>query len=255
MKIHHWVESRNYRLSVIEHKPESVKAGAPLVICCHGFTADKVGANQLMLNMGKALERAGIPAVRFDYAGSGESEGEFAKDTTVKAWQHDLQSILAWVKQQPEIAGLPVYLLGHSLGGLIVLTADYPAIAGRIAVSPVIHPIANFRDIIFGGELWKNSLDGQTIANFIGKGFSLEPDFVRDLLAGEYAPLVVAKTYRTPLLIVHGDNDAVVPIEGSRELAQVYGGEKEFTVLPADHVFTGQHKLLQNVVVEWLAKR
>lgn len=255
MKTHHWVESRNYRLSVIEHKPEKIETGVPLIICCHGFTGDKIGANQLMLNMGKALERAGIPAVRFDYAGSGESEGEFAEDTVVKAWQQDLRSILDWVKTQPGIASLPIYLLGHSLGGLIVLTADYPEIAGRIALAPVIHPISNFRDIILGEELWGRSLDGQTIANFIGKGFSLGPEFIQDLLAENYAPLKAVRSYRTPLLIVHGDNDAIVPIDGSRELNEVYAGEKRFEILPADHVFSGQHKLLQKVVVDWLLQR
>lgn len=252
MKVHHWVESSNYRLSVIEHKPETVTAGAPLIICCHGFTGDKIGANQLMLNMGKALEQAGIPAVRFDYAGSGESEGEFAETTIVRIWKENLRSILAWVKTRPELASLPVYLLGHSLGGLIVLTADEPAIAGRIALAPVIHPIANFRDIIFGEELWGKSLAGQTIANFIGKGFSLEPSFIRDLLAEEYEPLSVARNYRTPLLIVHGDNDVIVPIEGSQELHRAYTGSKKFEILPADHVFTGQHKSLQKIVVDWL---
>ncbi len=253
MKRHEWIPSRGKRLSAMIHEPEAAP-GAPVVICCHGFTGDKVGANQLMRNLAQCFEAAGFCAVRFDFAGSGDSEGSFAADTTVAGWQEDLRSVAAWVGAR--FPGRSVYLLGHSLGGLVALTAAEMGLAGRIAVAPVVHPIENFRDTILGPVLWAKAARGETIANFYGKGFSLDSGFVGDLIAGCYDPLAAAGAFAAPLLIVHGTADAAVPIAGSEELCDACASNKEYTILDgADHVFAGRHDELGAVIVTWLRRQ
>jgi alpha-beta hydrolase superfamily lysophospholipase len=253
MKRHEWIPSRGKRLSAMIHEPEAAP-GAPVVICCHGFTGDKVGANQLMRNIAQCLEAAGFCAVRFDFAGSGDSEGTFASDTTVAGWQDDLRSVASWVGSQ--LPGRPVYLLGHSLGGLVALTAADQALAGVIAIAPVVHPVENFRDTILGPELWAKAAQGERIANFYGKGFALDSGFVRDLTAGGYDPLAAAAAFAVPLLIVHSTADAAVPIAGSEELCAACAAPKEFALLAAaDHVFAGRHDELGAVIVQWLQQQ
>lgn len=257
MKQHKWILSQGRKLSAMIQAHNFTVTQTPVVICCHGFTSEKVGSNQLMLHMANAIEAAGLIAVRFDFAGSGESEGDFATDTTIKTWQNDLHNVIHWVKNLPEFEGLPVYLLGHSLGGLIVLSHndDDNAIAGRVALAPVTQPIENFQNIILGSELWQRSLAGQTIANFLGKGFSLSPNFVNDLLENRYDPLRQSESHRLPLFIVHGQQDIVVPPSGSDILYDRYQGEKEIARIQADHVFTGKHDELTALVTEWLTKQ
>ncbi len=255
VKDHEWIPSRGKRLSAMVHKPETPGAKTPVVVCCHGFTGDKVGANQLMLDIAKRIETAGF-VIRFDFAGSGDSEGEFAADTTVKGWQEDVRAVVDWVKARPEMGGRPLYLLGHSLGGLIALSYRGRALAGRIALAPVVRPIANCRDIILGTELWEQAKSGRRIANFYAKAFSLEPDFVRDLLAANYDPLESAASCTEPLLLIHGDSNAAVPLEGSAELSSRYAGPKEFHVMPAtDHVFAGRHAELADRIAGWLSRQ
>jgi uncharacterized protein len=254
MKVHEWILSRGKRLSAIVHRPESVGAKTPVVICCHGFTGDKVGANQLMLNLAKRIAAIAF-VVRFDFAGSGESEGDFAADTTVKGWQEDLHAVVNWVKAQPEMATLPLYLLGHSLGGLIALTHNESALAGRIALAPVVRPVANFRDIILGEDFWEQAKNGQSIANFYGKAFSLDPGFVHDLLAKDYTPLTAAAECTAPLLLIHGDSDLAVPLEGSKELYSRYAGPKQLQIVAADHVFAGRHSELAGRITDWLSQQ
>lgn len=250
MKRHEWIESRGKRLSAMVHTPPAMAAGTPVVVFCHGFTGDKVGANQLMLNLAKALEAAGLAAVRFDFAGSGDSEGLFAADTTVAGWRQDLAAVIAWVRRQ--FAGAPLYVLGHSLGGLVALCETDPAVAGRVALAPVMHPLANFADIILGPENWAKALKGERIANFYNKGFALEAGFVADLVAAGYDPLAATQKYAAPLIVVHGTADLAVPLAGSRELTDAYRGPKELALLACDHVFTGCHEELGAVVVGWL---
>ncbi|EGO61880.1 alpha/beta hydrolase [Acetonema longum] len=248
---HEWIFSRNKRLSAMIHADSFTVQKTPVVICCHGFTGDKIGANQLMKNIAKALVVAGFIAVRFDFAGSGESEGEFAQDTTVKGWREDLKNVIAWVNKVPEFEGLPIYLLGRSLGGLVVLSHTQDSIAERLALAPVVHPVANFQTEILGPGLWRQSLSGRPIANFLGKGFSIASNFVQDLAENRYEP----QQHSSPLLIVHGNQDAIVPLSGSEELFREYQGEKEFKVIEADHVFTGKHEELTSLLTGWLATK
>ena len=179
--------------------------------------------------------------------------GVFAVDTTVAGWREDLSVVIAWVRQ--EFAGSPLYLLGHSLGGLVVLCETDPKVVGRVVLAPVVWPLANFSDIILGPELWAKALKGERVANFYGKGFALEPSFVADLVATDYKPLAAVNKYGAPLLVVHGTADVAVSLAGSQELYAAYAGPKELALLASDHVFTGYHEKLGTVVVEWLNKQ
>lgn len=252
---HFWIDGGRYQLSAMLHSSAATSGTTPLVVCCHGFTGDKVGTNQLMLHLARIITAAGFTTLRFDFAGSGESEGDFAADTTVQGWRDDLRHVLAWVKEQPDLAAAPLYLLGHSLGGLVVLCHQGDDVAGRVALAPVIRPRENFRDIIFGPALWQDAVRGRRIANFAGRGFSLDPGFVRDLQENRHDPLDAVRRYHTPLLIVHGAQDAVVPPADSAALYSAYEGEKERRVIEADHVFTGQHEAVGSLVTAWLTRQ
>ncbi|HEY3424814.1 MAG TPA: alpha/beta fold hydrolase [Negativicutes bacterium] len=254
MKEHVWVASRSKRLSVMIHIPNTFTEGTPLIISCHGFTGDKIGANQLTLNLAKAMEQSGFAVIRFDYLGSGDSDGDFAADTLVTGWQQDLSSIFTWVKSQQRFSTSPIILYGHSLGGLVTLTHKEFSkdIAARIVFAPVVNAIADFRDTILGPELWQKSLHGEPIENFYGKGFKLNSQLVQDLVNNNYDPVGDMTQLTTPLLIVHGTADMVIPIQGSQELYKRYRGLKNFESLDVDHVATGAHQALQEVIVGWL---
>jgi dipeptidyl aminopeptidase/acylaminoacyl peptidase len=256
MKNFSWIASRNQRLSAMVHLPDDFQEGTPLVVCCHGFTGDKVGYNQLTLNLANSLEKSGYGVVRFDFLGSGDSDGDFSTDTFVAGWQEDLVNVLAWVKQQPHLTNSPIILYGHSLGGLVVLTHpnSQQLVAARIVFAPVTQAIANFQKIILGPELWQKSIAGERIANFFERGFSLDSQFVQDLINTHYCPIAAAAKLSTSLLVVHGTLDVVVPIQGSRDLYDQYQGDKEFVELEIDHGAVGAQEQLQTAIGDWLKK-
>jgi alpha-beta hydrolase superfamily lysophospholipase len=256
MKEHVWINSRNKRLSAMLHIPEGFNSGTPLVVCCHGFTGNKVGYNNLTSNIANFLEGNGYSVLRFDFLGSGDSEGEFSTDTIVSGWRQDLSNVLAWVNTNQLFAQSPIILYGHSLGGLVVLSHEDPTneVAARIVFAPVTQPISNFQGTILGAALWSKSLAGETIENFFDKGFTLKSQFVQDLVENDYKPVVSASKLFTPLLVVHGTADVVVPIEGSQELVERYQGHKEFAITDFDHGAFGVQKELQNIIGDWLEK-
>lgn len=241
-------------MSVMVHSPEKENEMTPVVVLCHGFTGDKVGANQMNVKLAAALEDAGYTAIRFDYVGSGDSEGVFSTDTSVAGWLEDLTRILNWAHDESGYTNNPVFLYGHSLGGLVALLYEDrgSVLSGRIVFAPVVDPVGNVRTSILGPELWKKSANGETVANFYGKAYSIEPQFVTDLMEKRYDPIGTAAKLTTPLLIVHGNADAAVPIEGSWELYDRYHGTKDFKILDVDHVAAGQHGVWIQSILVWL---
>src|SRR5579863_2729220 len=65
------------------HRPSSLarRRAAPGVIFFHGFTGDRMESHWLFVKCSRALAQAGIASLRFDFYGSGESEGEFREVT------------------------------------------------------------------------------------------------------------------------------------------------------------------------------
>lgn len=253
MKDHVWIHSRGKRLSAMLHLPEKFSEVTPLIICCHGFGGNKVGYNHLTLNLANYLEQVGFRVLRFDFLGSGDSDGDFPRDTVISGWQEDLTNILEWVKQQKAFAAAPLILYGHSLGGLIVLTQpEDKRVKARVVFAPVTKPVDNFREVLLGPDRWEKSLAGEKIANFYDTGFTLESQFVHDLVQKRYDPIAAAANLTTPLLIVHGTLDLAVSPAGSKELYDHYQGEKKLVSPAIDHGAVGSQEILQSIIGDWL---
>lgn len=255
---HLWITSRQKRLSTIVHRP----LGTPFVgvlILCHGFTADKVGPGQLLRTIAETVSALGCVAIRFDFAGSGDSEGEFVSDTSISGWKEDLRNIINWVNSQEQYKDLPIYLLGHSLGGTIILLYENEhenkkkPIAARIALAPVIYPLENFRDIILGRLAWDQANKGETIQNVNGKHLSLNPQFVQDIIQHNFSTIETSKKYTCPVYIFHGKGDIAVPFEGSRDFYSQYPHQKDLVLIDnMDHHFIQYLDELKSQIIKWL---
>ncbi|MCK9905626.1 prolyl oligopeptidase family serine peptidase, partial [Frankia sp. Cpl3] len=82
---------------------------------------------------------------------------------------------------------------------------------------------------------------------------TLEPAFAHDIVAKKHSPLEACKSYQSPVLLIHGEEDAAVPAEGSRVFYQAYGGPKEFHRLAgADHGFSRHVSQLKEKIIAWL---
>ncbi|WP_134685870.1 alpha/beta hydrolase [Brevibacillus migulae] len=256
-KEHVWIKSRGMQLSAMMQLPTGVEH-PPVVVIAHGFTGEKVGGGQRLVHIANALEQAGYASIRFDFAGSGDSEGTFAAQTTVSGWIEDLHEVVQWTAGQPRFHQSHLYLLGHSLGGAIVLLTDVQGvpIAGRIALAPVINLVDNFRETIIGPKQWAEAESGKTISHFYGSSYFLEPTFVHDLLESGHDPVEASKSYQAPVLLIHGTQDAAVPAAGSRIFYEQYHGPKELLLVEeGDHGFTSHLPVVIEKVLSWLSVR
>lgn len=194
----------------------------------------------------------GLAVFRFDFVGSGDSEGDFETDTHLTGWIQDLGAALSFVCQQSEIDATRIGLLGLSFGGSTVLCAPEASLKARAVViwSGVVRLRDSFRDTILGADKWDLLLQGKNIKNFYNKGFALAPSFVEDLL--KYDVLREASRLRhTPILIIHGTKDVVVPPDHARELFETVPGPKKIELIEDDHVFTDRLSQATTLTVDW----
>ena len=110
------IDSENLRLRGMLHIPENIKNKVPIVIIFHGFCGDKMGPHFIFVKLSRLLERAGIACIRFDFAGSGESEGDFI-DMTMDSELKDANNILNYARTLDFVDNDRIGIVGLSMGG------------------------------------------------------------------------------------------------------------------------------------------
>jgi hypothetical protein len=124
--------------SLIEPPPGDSPVAGVAVLChphpLHGGTLQ----NKVVHTLARACNDLGLIALRFNFRGVGDSEGEYG---AAIGETEDLHAVLAWVRQQwPD---QPLWLGGFSFGGYVALRA-----AGRwplrqlITVAPSVNLFA-----------------------------------------------------------------------------------------------------------------
>ena len=172
----------------------------------------------------------------FDLRGHGRSPGIRGHVRSWAEFHGDLKAFLYLVKDREP--GLPVFLLGHSLGGLISLeyAIRWPkGLKGLIAISPAIHHagipsamVTPHRAISSGKpDLAKKELSEYaklTRDAEIKKSLAADPLRHEQMTAGLWRAVLDGQDWvkahacdlRLPLLLLYGLNDQVTPGEGSR---------------------------------------
>lgn len=114
-------ESDGLRISGVLHLPDGY-AGEPLpaFIVCHGFVGSKDESHaQIQAEM---IESFGYAALRFDFRGCGESEGERGQVRCMDQVA-DAKNALTWLAKRSEIDAKRIGITGHSFGAAVSVYA------------------------------------------------------------------------------------------------------------------------------------
>ena len=71
--------NKGQQLNGILHSPVACAALCPAVVFFHGFTGTKVEPHRIFVKTARELAAIGFYALRFDFRGSGDSEGIFRR--------------------------------------------------------------------------------------------------------------------------------------------------------------------------------
>lgn len=200
-------------------------------IFAHCFTCSK--NFKVAYHIARALNRQRIAVLRFDFAGLGESEGDFSASN----FSSNVGDLVAAADYLAEHFGAPQLLIGHSLGGAAVLAA-----AGRIDSVRAVVTIGAPYDPAHVAEQLGPAREtilnrGEAEVELAGRHFHLRRQLLDDLTA-QHPAATIAGLHK-PLLIMHSPRDEIVGIDNAARIYQTAKHPKSFISLDdADHLLS-----------------
>ncbi len=215
------------------HFPAAAKGHAPGVVLFHGFTGNRVESHAMFVKCSRALAQAGLASLRFDFYGSGESDGDF-REMSLRGEIADGRSAVAFLRDQPGVDRNCLGLLGFCLGGGVAAALALSVEAKAVVLWNAIAHTAHLRDQIqqrarrITGKAGASEFDGREIS----------PRLIEDILKVE--PTRHLKRFQGATLILHAEKNEKVPVSNARDFYQAAGADaKEIAIIAAaDHFFT-----------------
>ncbi len=212
----------------------------PTVIFLHGFPG-----SEKSVDVQRELMRLGIASVAPNFLGAWGSGGVYRFTTLVP----QARAALRAAKKLSFVNPRRVAVYGYSMGGWVALNlaALDPSLKAVVAVAPAGGPEMIGPDTKdFLAHLSKS-------LNVPAQGVLLA-DFRRALR--DCDPARAVARLRAPLLLIHGDEDDVIPISISRRYAALAGKRARlFVQRGADHGFLDYRRRLTRRAADWLARR
>lgn len=218
------------------------------------------------------LARQKIANISFDSRGAGNTPAsQYALTPHFEQTVTDARAVLRYVFSRPELQGLPLFLIGHSQGGLVALElgAAESSLAGVILLATGARPIneileyqvrnvadderlppaataarvrdlrAFFRAVREDGERLREDLPAHLLP------YRRLSAWYRDILSRD--PLTLVSRLKCPILIVHGTKDAQVDVKDAfmlKDAASKTNPNVTLVTMPdLDHLFKRSTRL------------
>lgn len=202
-------------------------------VFAHCFTCGKDSAATSRIS--RALARAGIAVLRFDFTGLGQSGGNFSS-TGFSSNVDDLVCAADYLRQNHSA---PTLLIGHSLGGAAVLAAahripDIRAVATLAAPADTAHILKLVPDA--AGEIESSGCAPVSIG---GRSFRIRREFLDDVAKQPQRERI--QGLDAALLVLHSPTDQVVSVDNARQIFDSARHPKSFVAIDgADHLLTNR---------------
>ncbi len=214
---------------------------------CFTCTKDILAAKRVAAE----LSRAGIAVLRFDFAGLGSSEGEFAS-TNFSSNVADLMSAVEYLRANFEA---PSILIGHSLGGAAVL-----AVAGDIPEVKAVATIGAPADVAhvghnFGSRIEEIEEEGEASVTLAGRPFTIQKQFLDDVRESVLTERIA--NMRIALMVLHSPIDQTVGIDAAATIFGAARHPKSFVSLDnADHLVSKAQdaSYAASIIASWASR-
>jgi alpha-beta hydrolase superfamily lysophospholipase len=227
-------------------------------------------------NLAAHLPGRGVALYAFDMRGNGRSPGQRAYLASWQEYRGDLDAFVGRIREwEPD---LPVFLLGNSLGGLVVLdyVLHHPGrVEGVIAAAPPLGAVGVPPVLMALGRVMSRVVPRFSLnVGMDLTGLARDPSVIEAVLADplfhrrgtarlstEVTAAIsrvqqLAESLSVPLLILHGAADRMVPPDGSRAFfAKVRVPDRQFKEYPGAYhglfADVGYQEVLQDVE-QWI---
>lgn len=231
------------------HRPEGLPVGG--IVAGHCFTCSR--HTGILRQICKALSGAGFIALRFDFSGNGQSQGEFERST----WSKQIMEMQKAIELLRNKGAAWIGLAGHSLGAAIaLLTARRTQIvsaicrvAGRMSAVPPMHFLtpSQQQDLVSFGRVEFTSR---------GRPLTLTRYFFDD--AKQHDLMSATQDLPIPMLVVHGEQDNIIPVSEAYLAKTANPQRVELSIVPdGDHMLSRpeHQRLIASSVTEWFCRQ
>jgi len=273
--------SDKLRLSGVLHLPESRGAKHAAFLVLHGFGSNKDGTGSKAV--AAMLSGLGYAALRFDFRGCGESEGDRGR-VICQEQVRDTRNALSHLAGRADVDPRRIGIIGQSFGAAV---AVYAAGADRRVAACISsggwgdgakkfrrqhaspRAWAKFSAMMKEGKRRKRSGKSMMVPRYdivpippklrgnLAPGSIMEFPFeVVESMYAFNANEVVGRIAPRPLLLLHSASDSVTPTEQSVELFARAGRPTDLHLIAdVDHfMFSEGNTLVLNLVRNWLDK-
>lgn len=230
------------------------KEPRPCLIVCHGFAGTKIGGSRRFVEFARYAVKHTLSVFRFDFAGSGDSDGDLV-DLTMDSELDDLQAAINVVLTMNGVDPERIGIVGHCLGAVTAIrgSARDSRIYKTVAWAPFTD-LASTMVRLIGEEAFCVLQEGDE-ADFLYNEqlFRCGPKILSHSLDLDMLEEIIR--VHQPLLVIHGTEDATVPLQKIEKLmyfAEGPSGKKRLEVIEgAHHSFPYHQKELFELTVKW----
>lgn len=217
-----------------------------VAIISHGFN----GTHQFGIDYFKTLNDMGYAVYTFDFpCGSVNSRSDNnTMNMSISDEKDALKEIVAYFRKQKDVDKNRIVLVGESQGGLVSALAA-SELKKQVSDLVLIYPAfcipdnwnsryPNVADIPEVSEIW---------------GVKLGKKFMMDIRTMK--PYETIGNYKGRVLIIHGTDDMVVPLEYATRAAETYDNATLKIIDKAGHGFKPEERILSNRFVKEFLSR
>ncbi len=196
---------------------------------CFSCSKDVLAAARIA----RGLTGAGIAVLRFDFTGSGQSEGDFS-NTNFTSNIDDLVCAADFLRDHHRA---PSIVIGHSLGGAAVLAAAHRIPETRAVVTIGAPSDPRQVESLLQDDIATIHRQGFATVDIGGRPFNIHQQFLADVAAQPQAERI--RTLGAALLVMHSPVDQVVAIDNARKIFDLARHPKSFVALDgANHLLS-----------------
>ncbi|MHB0889027.1 alpha/beta hydrolase [Acidithiobacillus sp.] len=176
----------------------------PAIAVVHGWG----GNAELMLPFAPILHRAGYALFLFDARNHGKSDAD--DFSSMPKFAEDLEHAIRWLEARPDIAQGKIAVLGHSLGAAAaLLVASRRRVAAVVSIGTFAHPVTVMRRLMAAHHIpyWPV---GRWVLKAVERQIGVH--------FADIAPITTIQQAMCPVLLVHGEDDAQVPLADAQAI-------------------------------------
>lgn len=218
-----------------------------VVVFLHGYTGHKNETSFLFKQLSARFVEEGMATLRYDYYGSGDSDGEFHNQTFTTARNDAKAAIDEAVRLNN---GKKIIVCGFSMGGAVAARMSIEK-ADLIEKLVLISPAGCMLNILTTTFRTRQIVENNCID--LG-GYYVSKDFLDSLMGVEFYEGL--EKFTSPVIIVQGTEDVSVKPEVSKKYTEYYPNCEYVLIEGAGHGYNSVpiRRQIQSIIVDFLKK-